>query len=73
MSQTKDRARCPHCQEWVGYDVKEVLSTAAHLDDRHLVEYSRLIASCQNCGGVIPSIQEVVVENLKRLRAVIDN
>lgn len=71
MHRTKDQVRCPHCRGWVRYNVKEQEVTTRHLSLGHPVTYQQLTAYCSECQGVIPMVQEVDVENLRRLRKAI--
>ena len=71
MSRKSNQVRCPHCRGWVFYTVKEEEATTRHLSLGTPVTYQRLVAYCQECQGMLPMVQEVTVENLRRLRKVI--
>ena len=71
MHQVRNQVFCPHCQQSVEYRVEEMMKTTNHLDDGHPVEYQRQVVYCTQCQEVIPSVDEITIENLKRLRQVI--
>ena len=67
----KKNSYCQQCQQEVLYHLKEVRTEVHRLNDGKLVEYQRLIPVRPICQHVMPTMDEVMTENLRRLRAVI--